>query len=95
MSKVNILNNQLSEIFYKTKDCSNIPHKGQSPHPTMPNINLTKNGIIKLLQTINVHKFTGPDAILARLLKEISIEITPAFTLLFRASLHQDKIPND
>ena len=40
-----------------------------------------------------MHKSTGPDCIPARLLKELSMELAPALTHIFQASLQQGRIP--
>jgi hypothetical protein len=58
-----------------------------------PDINITASGVLKLLRNINLHTATGSDTIPGRLLKELATEITPALTLIFKASLHQGKIP--
>jgi hypothetical protein len=61
----------------------------------MQNITITENGVYKLLRNIKPHKATGPDNILARYLKELALELTPAITFLFQTSLEQGKLPND
>jgi hypothetical protein len=47
-----------------TEDTTTMPNKGQSPHPTMPEIKINTIGVIKLLKSINPHTTTGPDNIL-------------------------------
>ena len=44
---------------------------------------------------MNPNKACGPDNISGRFLKELSTEISPALALIFNASLHQQKIPDD
>ena len=61
----------------------------------MPEINITENGIKKLLQNINPHKASGPDNINGKVLKECSSAITSILTLLFKTSLSLGKIPKD
>ena len=68
--KVNILNNQYQSQFTE-EDKTNIPQPEGEPSPTMPDINVTTEGIRKLLQKLNVNKATGPDMIPARILKII------------------------
>jgi hypothetical protein len=58
----NILNEQLRGAF-KTEDTTTMPNKGQSSHPTMPEIKINTNGVIQLLKSINPHQATGPDNI--------------------------------
>jgi hypothetical protein len=55
--------------------------------------NITASGVLKFLRNINPNKATGPDTITGRLLKELAAEITPALTLIFKASLHQGEKP--
>jgi hypothetical protein len=40
-------------------------------------INITKNGIIKLLKNLNPYKAQGPDNISPRILEELADEISP------------------
>ncbi|KAH3711149.1 hypothetical protein DPMN_070649 [Dreissena polymorpha] len=42
---------------------------------------------MRLLEPIDPHKDTGPDAILTRFTRETATEIAPAFTLVFAAIL--------
>ena len=53
-------------------------------------MNITVNGVYKLLAGLNPHKATGPDEIPTRTLKEAAAELSPAVTLLFQASLQQN-----
>ena len=49
----------------------------------------------KLLKDLNPNKAPGPDGISPRLLKELSSELAPAFTVLFRSSLTTGVVPAD
>ena len=44
---------------------------------------------------LNPNKAEGPDQIPTRFLKEFAVELTPAMTPIFQASLQQDKVPDD
>ena len=48
-----------------------------------------------LLRNLNPHKDTGPDAISAHLLCELSAEVAPALTFVFQMSLNTGQIPDD
>ena len=50
---------------------------------------------MKLLKSVKPHKATGPDGVSARFLKEFSVEIAPALTLLYRNSLKQEALPQE
>ena len=60
----------------------------------MPEIQVTEKGVLKLLQALNIAKTAGPDDIRPSVLKELSPELAPIFTLLFQASLHEQSIPD-
>ena len=65
------------------------------PFPSILPINISVNGVQQLLGNLNVHKSTGPDCIPARLLKELSMELAPALSHIFQASLQQGCIPTE
>ena len=93
-SKAEILNNQFHSVYTK-EDLSNMPSKGDSPHPTMDNIHVGVNGVCKLLKGLNVHKATGPDAVPTRFLHDFAVELAPIMTKLFQLSLDTGKVPDD
>ena len=93
-SKASILNQQFQKAFTPvTADPT--PDKGHSPHKQMPSINISENGIKKLLQNINPHKASGPDNIHGKVLKECSSSIAPILTYLYKTSLITGKVPTD
>ena len=67
--KANILNSQFKSVF-TTKDLDSLPQMGESPFPDVQNIQVSPEGICKLLKDINVTKATGPDLVPARIMKE-------------------------
>ena len=50
--------------------------------------------VAQLLSNIKVNKASGPDNLQARLLQEVALEISPALTVIFQASLEQGALPN-
>ena len=66
----------------------------QNNENDMPEIHVTENGVLKLLKALNISKAAGPDGIRQRVLKELSSELAPILTLLFKASLHQQSLPD-
>ena len=54
---------------------------------TMPDIQITENGVAKLLHHLNPHKSAGPDNITPRVLKELSSEASSILTLILRKSM--------
>ena len=59
------------------------------------NINITDEGVKKLLLNLDPNKACGPDGISPRLLKIVAEEVTPALTLLVRNSYQTGTLPLD
>jgi hypothetical protein len=75
------LNNQLQSVF--TEDSEIImPEIGGKRYNTMNDINITLNGVTKLLRDLNPNKASGPDELTPRILnlslKELHEETAPA-----------------
>ena len=60
----------------------------------MPEIQVTENGVLNLLQTLNISEAAGPDGIRRRVHNELSSELAPILSLLFQASLHKQSLPD-
>ena len=69
VDKANILNRQYQSQF-TDEDKSEMSQPEGEPSTTMPDIHVTTEGVLKLLQKLNVNKASGPDMIPARLLKK-------------------------
>ena len=93
-TKANIVNDRFTSVFTAEPEAS-LPDLGDNHNPALPTITVTEPGVAKLLCRINVHEATGPDKIPAHLLKEISIQLSSAYTLLFQTSVTQGEIPVD
>lgn len=61
----------------------------------MPDINITLEGVYRLLKGINPAKACGPDNLPSRVLKECATEIAPVIRLLFQLSLNNGTLPAD
>ena len=48
-----------------------------SPYPNIPNLDISTNGILKLLQTLDVNKSPGPDNIPPYILKTFAPILAP------------------
>ena len=83
---------EYSEEEFKTK-CSMTHDKNY--YKPMPDIDITQNGIEKLLINLVPTKAAGPDGISPRVLKELAHEIAPLLTKIFRASLDTGVVPQD
>jgi len=63
--------------------------------PAMQPITINCGGVASLLLGLKPFKATGPDDIPAYLLKETANQLAPSLTQVFKASLHQSKLPSD
>ena len=92
--KADILNRQYKSTWNK-EDRSSIPTPEGQPFPAMPEISVTKEGVIKLLLKLNPNKATGPDPLPARILKDMANEVTPILTAIFQRSFDTGIVPRD
>ena len=90
--KAAIFNKYFKSVF-TVEDLSNVPDKGISPYPSIPEINITLQGITNLLSNCNPHKSPGPDSLNTAFLIHTSTEIAPMLTHLFQQSLRDNSIP--
>ena len=90
--KAEILNKQFKSVF-TVEDKSTVPDKGTSPYPSIPDINVTLDGVRNLLLKSDLNKSAGPDNIHAAFLKHTAFETAPLFTHLFQQSLRQGIVP--
>ena len=67
----------------------------QDPTVTMPEINISQNGLLKLLKNLKPGKTAGPDRLKPLLLRELREEIAPIIKVIFDRSLQTGKLPAD
>ena len=93
--KANILANQFRSVFTMDGREAADTHLAGPSYPPMPDITLTitETGVNKLLKGIDPGKASGPDQIPCKLLHELHMELTPAFTFLFQASYDSGILP--
>ena len=89
-----ILDQQFTSVFTQESP-GPLPDKGPSPHPTMPDICISKEGIDKMLQNIKPYKAAGPDSLPATVLKELSHEIASILELIYCRSIQSGIVPSD
>ena len=77
------------------EDKSNIPSREGTPFPSMPEIEVTNEGVVKLLLKLNPYKASGPDLLPARVLKEMATEIGLFLTIIFQKSFDIGKVPKE
>ena len=64
-----------------------------STYPAIDSLNITVVDVSNLLHDLEVHKACGPDGISPRLLKETASNIAPMLTLIYQATLKQQRVP--
>ena len=94
LDKSNVLNRQYESTFTR-EDKANIPQPEGQPYPPMPDIDISREGVLKLLKKINPNKASGPDMIPARILKDLAEELAPILTEIFRRTLADGEVPLD
>ena len=92
--KAELLNQHFKSVF-TNEPATDLPDKGPSPHPIMPEISITCQGIENLLNGLQTHKATGPDAIGATILKATGDIIAPILQIIFQTSLNTGRVPAD
>ena len=92
--KLEALANKYKSVW-KVEDDATIPNILPSPYPDMPPFEVTKEGVLKQLTNLNVHKSTGPDGPEPYLLKVLAPIIAPMLMNIFRQSINVNKIPRD
>ena len=80
---------------FTNEPATDLPDKGPSPHPIMPEISFTCQGIENLLNGLQTHKATGPDAIGATIRKATGDIIAPILQIIFQTSLNIGRVPTD
>ncbi len=94
LEKANALNNKFQSIF-TNEDCQNLPSVDNGTVPQMPTINVTTEGVVKLLKDLKPHKAPGPDNITPKVLKECAESIAPPLRQVFQKSLSTGELPED
>ena len=64
-------------------------------YPRMPPINITVEGVQKLLDKLNPYKAPDPDNLQPRILRELSCYIAPVLCNIFKISLRTSIVPDD
>ena len=98
--KAELLNRTFQEAFSAGTAYSDeeIAVKCQMPydettHKTMPDIEITKTGVEKILEQLDPSKAAGPDGITTRILRTLSKEVAPILTMIFQHSLKTGQVP--
>ncbi len=93
-TKATLINKQYQSVFSK-EDPTNIPDPIEPPSPEMPEISVSRDGVLKLLLNLKENKASGPDLIPPRILKIAAQPLSLCLTILFNASLSTSIVPQD
>lgn len=98
VDNADILNKQFQLAFSSkseiTKEVFKSSYNMRGNFGTMQEINITEQGITKLLKNLNPNKVPGPDNIIPRILKEMTTHISPILAIIFRESYDTAKVSN-
>ena len=72
-----------------------VPQTFRNKNQTMPQIEISTNGILKLLYNLKPGKAAGPDKIRPLILKELRVELAPIIKVIIERSLETGKLPTD
>jgi hypothetical protein len=96
--KAQILNRQFQSVFTSETilPLSELA-RGKLPprYPTMPDIQVSEKGVLKMLQNLKPHKAAGPDNIKPLVLKQLAPQIAPILTTIFKKSLDTSQVPSE
>ena len=92
--KAQLLNSYFTLVFTPhSLESLTVTH--DSPFPDIPTVSVDANGVLKLLNELDVSKTNGLDKIPAHLLKLCNIELAPMLTFIFQVSIQQSRVPSD
>ena len=94
LDKLNILSRQYESTFIR-EDEANIQQPEGQPYSPMPDIEISREGVLKLLKKINPIKASSQDMIPAHILKDLAEELAPILTEIFRRALVDGEVPVD
>ena len=95
IEKANILGDYFSSVF-------TIEPEGDIPSlnidqlaEAIPELTITEENVLKLLNTLKIDKSPGPDELHPRLLKELAASISKPIYLIFKQSLEKGTLPQE
>ena len=92
--KANACNAQFQSAF-SMEDQATMPQPHGERFPRMPDLNITENGVLKLLEGLNPSKASGPDQVPARVLKECAKPLAPVIADFYQQSIDEARLPYD
>ena len=90
IDKADALNNQFQSVFTK-EECSNLPTFSSSPTKSMLPIQISSEGIVKLLKELKQLKALSSDCIITTILETCSVQVAPLLQQILQKSLDKEK----
>ena len=90
--RADILNEQFLSVFTNERNVD-VPDKGQSSFPDIPDLNTSTAGAEKQLLFLNPTKACGPDELPSGLLRTVAQELTSALTSFLNQSYTTGIVP--
>ena len=94
-AKAEILNRQFQSVFTKEEINENLPDINTESYPPIPDLQISTEGVQKLLAQVDPKKASGPDGIPNIVLKVCSKELAPVISHIFRKSIETGELPTD
>ena len=91
--KANRLNEYFASVF-TNENLDAIPSISESKFE-MPPIDVSSDGVLKLLLNLDIKKSTGPAGLTSRVLKETAYQICKVLSFIFSQSLSAGVVPDD
>ena len=88
------MNDQFCSVFF-SEDQEQLPEIPGDPAPSIPNLEISLDGVTKLLTNLNSSKAVGPDKIPNQVLKYAAKDIAPYLRATFTQSLTTGELPDD
>ena len=71
--------------MFTVENNETIPNKGISLYPSLPDFEITIQGVHNILSNCNPYKSPGPDCIHPYALKAMTTEVSPMLTYIFNS----------
>ena len=94
VGKAELLNKQFSSVF-TSEDTDSVPKITQKKYTNIGRIDVTVDGVMKLLTNLNASKAAGPDQLSGRLLKATARESAEILQVIFKRSIDEGVLPED
>ncbi len=92
-AKAEALNSHFQAQF--TQERGDIPEMPESPYPSLENLTVGLEGVVRQLKNVNPNKATGPDELPARIFHDYAEELAPMLRFIYQQFYDMGTIPDD